>query len=135
MPLSITLLTVLNSKRLQGHGISPTDQERILASMQKRAESILAEAAKPFAKAEMDFETRIETGNPGDIICKTAERDGFDMIVITQSGLSELEEILGGSVVRTVLNRCKIPVLLVKHSKEQLAEQKRIRAEKGLLPG
>ena len=135
MPVSITLLTVLNIKRLQGHGISPTDQERILVSMRKRAESVLGEAVKPFAKAEMEFETRIETGNPGDVICKTAEKEGFDMILIAQSGLSEWEEILGGSVVRTVLHRCKIPVLLVKHSSEQLAEQKRIRAEKGLLPG
>ena len=135
MPLSITLLTVLNDKRLQGHGISPVDQERILASMKKRAESVLSDAARPFTKAEMEFETRIETGNPGDIICKTAEEEGFDLIIIAQSGLSEWEEILGGSVVRTVLNRCMIPVLLVKHSKEQLAEQRRIRAEKGLLPG
>jgi hypothetical protein len=54
------------------------------------------------------------------------------MVIIPQSGLSELEEILGGSVVRHVLNRCKAPVLLVKHSPEQMAAQKALRAKAGM---
>lgn len=56
------------------------------------------------------------------------------MVVIAQSGLSEWEEILGGSVVRTVLNRCQTPVLLVKHSEEYMKAQRKLRAEGELLP-
>ena len=56
------------------------------------------------------------------------------MVIIPQSGLSEWEEILGGSVVRTVLHRCQTPVLLVKHSKEQMESQRKLRAERELLP-
>jgi nucleotide-binding universal stress UspA family protein len=63
-----------------------------------------------------------------------AEEEGYDMIIIPQSGLSEWEEILGGSVVRTVLNHCLIPVLLVKHNKEQMETQRKLRAEDHLLP-
>jgi len=134
MPLSVTLLNVINTKRLEGHGISPADQERIKAAMRKRAQAVLKEAAEPFEKAEMEFETRIEEGPPGELICRIAEDEGFEMVIIPQSGLSEWEEILGGSVVRTVLNHCQVPVLLVKHSKEQLERQRRRRAESQLLP-
>lgn len=56
------------------------------------------------------------------------------MIIIPQSGLSEWEEILGGSVVRSVLNKCRVPVLLVKHTAEQMETQRRLRGEKELLP-
>lgn len=135
MPMSVTLMNVINAKRLESHGISPDDQGRIRAGMRKRAESVLAEAAKPFEKAEVEFETRQEEGSPGDVICRVAEREGYDMVIIPQSGLSEWEEILGGSVVRSVLNKCKVPVLLVKHSPEQLEAQRLKRAERDLLPG
>ncbi|MGD8561798.1 MAG: universal stress protein [Desulfarculaceae bacterium] len=134
MPLSITLLSVLNTKRLEGHGISPADQEKILSSMEKTAGEVLKSAAEPFETADVEYDTRIEKGNPGQIICKVAEEEGYEMVIIPQSGLSEWEEILGGSVVRTVLNRCQTPVLLVKHTPEQLEIQRKLRAEGALLP-
>ncbi|KMY68863.1 hypothetical protein AAU61_04580 [Desulfocarbo indianensis] len=135
MPISVTLLNVVNTKRLEGHGISPSDQERIKKSMHRRAEDVLKKAAEPFSKAEVDFETRVVEGAPGLTICGLAQDENFDMVIIAQSGLSEWEEILGGSVVRTVLNKCQIPVLLVKHSPDQLENQLKLRGERGLLPG
>jgi|Deesub1362A_J573_1020465.scaffolds.fasta_scaffold01117_11 nucleotide-binding universal stress UspA family protein len=134
MPLSVTLLHVVNTKRLVGHGISPDDQERIRKAMRRRAEEVLQRAAEPFAQAEVEYETRIEEGSPGEKICKIAAEEGYEMVIIPQSGLTEWEEILGGSVVRTVLNKCPIPVLLVKHSPEQLERQRKLRAERELLP-
>lgn len=134
MPLRSTLLNVINTKRLEGHGISPADQDRIRQGMRRRAETVLETAAEPFAKAQVEYETRIEEGAPGPLICRVAEEEGYDMVLIAQSGLSEWEEILGGSVVRTVLNRCQTPVLLVKHTKEQMEAQRKMRAEGGLLP-
>jgi len=134
MPMRVTLLTVLNNKRLQNRGISQSDQERIMEGMRKRAEEVLAAAAKPFVKAEVEHELRVEAGNPGPVICALAQDEGYDMVIIAQSGLSEWEEILGGSVVHTVLNKCQTPVLLVKHSPEQLEQQRRLRAEQELLP-
>ncbi len=49
--LAVTLLNVLNTKRLEQHGISPDDQQRIKDSMRKRAEKVLAAAAEPFHTA------------------------------------------------------------------------------------
>ncbi|MCB2188234.1 MAG: universal stress protein [Deltaproteobacteria bacterium] len=134
MPLKVTLLNVLNTKRLSGHGIGPSQQELILESMRRQAERVLAEAAKPFEKADIEHDTRIESGAPGQVICGVAENEGYDLLIIPQSGLSELEEILGGSVVRNVLNHCQVPILLVKHTSEQLEQQRKLRAEQELLP-
>jgi nucleotide-binding universal stress UspA family protein len=134
MPLRVTLLNVVNTRRLEGHGISPSDQDRIRKAMRRRAEEILAKAREPFASAGVDHDVRLEEGSPGDVICSIAEGEGYEMVIIPQSGLSELGEILGGSVVRTVLHKCQSPVLLVKHSPEQLEQQRKIRAEGELLP-
>ena len=132
MPLDVTLLHVVNTKRLESHGISPADQDRIRQAMLKRGEAVLASAAQPFSQAGVDFNARVEQGAPGNVICRIAESEGFEMVIIPQSGLSEWEEILGGSVVRTVLNQCSAPVLLIKHTPEQLETQKRLRAEQEL---
>ena len=127
LSLSVTLVNVLNTKRLQGRGISPADQERIVGAMRKRAEEVLEAAAEPFKKADAEYLTRVEEGDPGPLICRLAEEEQFEMVIIPQSGLSELEEILGGSVVRTVLNHCKVPVLVIKHTDEHLHK---VRAQK-----
>ena len=134
MPLKVTLLNVLNKKRLEGRGISLTDQETILAGMSRLAGEVLAKAGEPFQKAQIEFDTRIEQGSPGLAICRMAQDENYDMVIITQSGLSEWEEILGGSVVRVVLQKCAVPVLLVKHSPERLQALRDERAKDALLP-
>ena len=127
MPIRSTLINVINTKRIEQHGISPDDQERIKKTMRDRAEKVLESAAEPFAKGQVEYETRVEEGDPAKILCRVAEDEGYDMVIIAQSGLSELEEILGGSVVRTVLKRCKVPVLLVKHTEDQMEAQRKLR--------
>ena len=133
-PMNVTLLSVLNSRGLEIGGLTIIDKERIAVSQRRRAEEVLAEAAEPFRRADMEFETRIEIGAPGPTICKVAEQEGYDLVIIAQSGLSEWDEIVGGSVARYVLYKCKVPVLYIKHSKEQMDTQRRLRAEEGLLP-
>ena len=134
MPLQVTLLTVLNTTRLEQHGISPDDQGRIKKAMRKRADGVLAEAAEAFKKAEVDYETMVEEGSPAVVICRVAESGGYDMVILPQSGFSELEEILGGSVVHNVLWKCRTPVLLIKHTPEQLEAQRKKLAQSELLP-
>ena len=127
MPMRSTLINVINTKRLEHHGISPADQERIKKTMQERADKVLEHAAEPFATGQVEYETRVEEGDPAKVICRVAEDENYDMVIIAQSGLSEWEEILGGSVVRTVLNRCSVPVVLVKHTDDQIKAQRDLR--------
>jgi nucleotide-binding universal stress UspA family protein len=134
LPMNITLLSVLNSHGLEIGGLTIIDKERISAGQRRKAEEVLAEAAEPFRRADMEFETRIEIGSPGPTICKVAEQERYDLVIIAQSGLSEWDEFLGGSVARYVLNKCKVPVLFIKHTQEQMELQRRLRSEEGLLP-
>ncbi|MBI5521002.1 MAG: universal stress protein [Desulfarculus sp.] len=134
LPMNVTLLSVVNSRGLEIGGLTIIDKERISASQRRQTEEVLAEAAEPFRRADMEFETRIEFGSPGSTICKVAEQEGYDLVIIAQSGLSEWNEMLGGSVARYVLYKCKVPVLFLKHTQEQMDVQRRLRAEEGLLP-
>jgi nucleotide-binding universal stress UspA family protein len=134
MPMRVSLLHVLDTKRLRGHGMDPTDLERLLSSMREQAQEALKAAAEPFITADLDYEIRIEQGSPGPTICRVAEEEGFQMVIIAQSGLREWDGLLGGSVVRQVLHNCQVPVLLVKHSPEQLERHRKLHAEKGFMP-
>ena len=134
LPMNVTLLSVVNSRGLEIGGLTIIDKERISASQRRQVEEVLAEAAELFRRSDMEFETRIEIGSPGPTICKVAEQEGYDLVIIAQSGLSEWDEILGGSVARYVLYKCKVPVLFIQHTKEQMELQRKLRAEQGLLP-
>ncbi|MFZ8822770.1 MAG: universal stress protein [Desulfurococcales archaeon] len=47
-------------------------------------------------------------------IVKAAEENKADLIVVGSSGLSTLRRLILGSVSRKVINKSKIPVLVVK---------------------
>lgn len=117
-PLKVTLLHVLNEKNLQGRGIGEDLKSMVIDNMRNRAIEILEDAAGQMKQADLEVELRIETGHPGSTICRIASDEGFDMVFITESGFSELGELLQGSVVSYVSHRCRIPVLMLKHGRE-----------------
>lgn len=118
MPLSVVLLNVVNTKDLDGHGLDPGYKESIVETKRRWSEQALAQAAETFKKAGIDYEKRIMVGNPAALICQTAQGEGFDMVVIAESGMTEFRDWYMGSVTNYVLYRCKVPVLLVKHRRE-----------------
>ena len=52
--------------------------------------------------------------HPGDEICKIANNEGCDLIVMGSRGLSDIEGLFLGSVTHRVLARCDIPVMVVR---------------------
>ncbi|RYL94240.1 universal stress protein [Sporolactobacillus sp. THM7-4] len=70
------------------------------------AEDVLKQLSNP-------THTFVKEGQPVRIILKTAEENGYDLIVIGSRGLSGVKEFLG-SVSHGVVQRSKIPVLIVK---------------------
>ncbi len=118
VPLSVTLLTVINEKTLDDRGIGRDLREKIHAQLRERCVEVLEEAAEPLRKDGVPVELRLETGLPGPTICRIAKQEGFDMVFITESGYSELGELLQGSVVSYVSHRCRVPVLLLKHGRD-----------------
>jgi len=119
MPMQVVLLNVIDTRELDGHGLDPGYKESILATKRKMSEKALAEAADLFKRAGIEYERRITQGHPASLICQTAHQEGFDMLIIAESGFSEFRDWFMGSVTNYVLYRCKVPVLLVKHPRRE----------------
>jgi nucleotide-binding universal stress UspA family protein len=53
-------------------------------------------------------------GNPAEVICKIAEEEGYDLIVIGSRGLSGIESFFLGGVSDKVSHHAVCPVLIVR---------------------
>jgi nucleotide-binding universal stress UspA family protein len=66
------------------------------------------------AKFGMKVETILEEGDPPKVILDTAKKFNANIIVIGSRGLSQIKELLLGSVSHSVTKDADIPVLVVK---------------------
>jgi nucleotide-binding universal stress UspA family protein len=55
-----------------------------------------------------------KTGHVAEVIARTAEEGGFDLIMMGSHGHTELGNLVMGSVATRVLAACKTPVLLIR---------------------
>jgi len=83
-----------------------------MVEISEKGKQILAEARAQLR--DVHFEERLELGNPAVVICKAANEESCDLIVLGSRGMGNLEEMLLGSVSHQVLHKCPCPVLLVK---------------------
>jgi len=60
------------------------------------------------------LKTKISKGRPSDVIVSLAEEEGYDLIVLGNTGLGGAYKRMMGSVASEVVNSTKKPVLLVK---------------------
>jgi nucleotide-binding universal stress UspA family protein len=60
------------------------------------------------------LKTKISKGRPSDVIVSLAEEEGYDLIVLGNTGLGGAYRRMMGSVASEVVNSTKKPVLLVK---------------------
>jgi len=60
------------------------------------------------------LETKILRGRPSEVIASLAEGEGYDLIVLGNTGLGGAYKRMMGSVASEVVNSTKKPVLLVK---------------------
>jgi len=78
------------------------------------AESIIREATKMATKNGIVFKPKIETGDPGEKIAKTANTGNFDLVVIGSRGRGSTKEMFLGSTSNHVLHKANAPVVVVK---------------------
>ncbi|KAL8188820.1 hypothetical protein R6Q57_029575 [Mikania cordata] len=94
----------------------------IMATMDKYrnevAEAVI-QKAKKLCKDLQDVkvETRVETGDPRDVICDVAEKMGVDMVVMGSHGYGLIKRAFLGSVSNHVAQKSNCPVLIVKRPK------------------
>ncbi|XP_050273835.1 universal stress protein PHOS32-like isoform X1 [Quercus robur] len=94
----------------------------IMAAVDKYSNDLaecVVEKAKKMCKDlhDVKVETRIEHGDPRDVICQMTEKLGADMLVMGSHGYGLVKRALLGSVSNHCAQNVKCPVLIVKMPK------------------
>ena len=88
-------------------------KEMYLADGRERAERYLAAMQKVAAEERVPFSPLVEVSDrPYEVIAKTAESKGCDLILMASHGRGGVQGLLLGSVAQKVLSHSKIPVLV-----------------------
>lgn len=80
----------------------------------KKAEAMLDTTKKYCEKQEIQFTSKVLSGNPSFEITKFAQTQNMDMIIIGSKGLGGIKGKVLGSVVNSVVHESNISVLVVK---------------------
>jgi nucleotide-binding universal stress UspA family protein len=92
-------------------GLPDVELERKILSA---GQSLLKKAQDTCSMSQVESRTRIETGQPRDVICHVAEQENPDILVIGSRGLGSVERLMLGSVSDYVLHHCQAPTLIVR---------------------
>jgi nucleotide-binding universal stress UspA family protein len=123
-PCKVTLLSVVEepvysafwSDGLIAPEVLMPPPEELREELDKRAEEMLAESAKPLRDAGLTVTPMIRFGNSAAEILQEAEDGGYDMIVMGSHGRGALGGFLLGSVSNRVTHHANCPVLIVRQA-------------------
>jgi len=97
--------------------VGDEDRERfrkLEAMHREEKKKVLGDALEFFETKNIKATSRFEEGNPAEVICKIADNEKFDLIVIGSRGLKGLQKLLLGSISNAVVQQANASVLLVK---------------------
>ncbi|HKK02194.1 MAG TPA: universal stress protein [Desulfuromonadales bacterium] len=109
----LTLLHVVNLDRLAYRMIPDFQVEMVRDHARRSGEELLAAHLKRLVDAGIVAEERLEFGSPREVICRIANEEGFELLVIGRRGIGEIRDVLFGSVANHVLHHVRSPVLLI----------------------
>jgi len=96
------------------YGMAPVSSVNFEEDAKQNAATAMAPLLDELSQAGVKASSLIETGMASVRICETAEREGFDLIVIATHGLTGLAHLLMGSTAERVVRHAKCAVLSVK---------------------
>jgi len=106
-------LEVLNVQRLKDVTIvEPISWEAPV--LKERAEKVFSMAREALEGKNINVTYKMLQGDPADEICRYADYDKFDLIIIGAHGLSGVKRFMLGSVATKVSYHSMVPVLIVK---------------------
>ena len=80
----------------------------------KDGKKVLSQAEKSVAASKVPISTMSVSGDAADMICEVAEREGVDLIVVGNKGMTGAKRFLLGSVPNQVSHHSPCNVLIVK---------------------
>lgn len=106
----VTILYVIDHNEAQSEDIHRGASPEYEMARQQKVQPIidLLDQEKIFHKTEMIY------GIPSHVISEYANDRNFDILVMGKRGLNPMQEMVLGSVSRSVLNKVEAPVLIVK---------------------
>jgi nucleotide-binding universal stress UspA family protein len=111
--VTLTLLHIINTHKLAYRMIPDFQIEMIQERAEEAGNLLLKEAHERLVMAGISTISRLETGDPRELICHIANEEPFDLLIIGRHGMGEIRDVLFGDVANHVLHKTKIPVLLV----------------------
>ncbi|MDH3997403.1 MAG: universal stress protein [Desulfuromonadales bacterium] len=112
-PQRLTLLHVVDIDRLDYRMIPDFQLEMVRENASKSGQMVLDEKVQILEAAGFSVEARLELGSPRQTICKVANEEAFQMLVIgRRESTGEIRDVLFGSVANYVLHNVACPVLL-----------------------
>ncbi|TMK22965.1 MAG: universal stress protein [Actinobacteria bacterium] len=80
----------------------------------KAGKKVLQQVEKSLAVSKVPLSTMSVSGDPADMICEVAEKEGVDLIVVGNKGMTGAKRFLLGSVPNQVSHHSPCNVLIVK---------------------
>ncbi|WLR51683.1 universal stress protein [Bacillus tianshenii] len=96
---------------------SPTNaviQKNIIKELKENTEKKMAEVKEEIKGLSNAVHTKVLEGAPGKALCKYADDNDIQLIVMGSRGLGNIKEIFLGSVSHNVLKYAHCPVLIMK---------------------
>jgi len=109
----LTLLHAVDVDRLSYRMIPDFQMEMIRENAGKAGQQVLDAKVKLLTDAGFTVEKRLEFGPPRQVICRVANEEKFQLLVIgRRESTGEIRDVLFGSVANYVLHNVACPVLL-----------------------
>ena len=96
-----------------GTDITP-EAPLFLEEIQEAAQMIIDRAAGKFEAKGVPFTTRIDMGDPAEVICAEAEKRHVNLIILGTRGKTGISRFLMGSVSSRVVSHAPCSVLIVR---------------------
>ncbi len=112
-PQELTLLHVVDVDKLTYRMIPDFQLDMIKENAGKAGQHVLDSKTVMLEQAGFVVDARLEFGPPRQTICKVANEEGFQLMVIgRRESTGEIRDVLFGSVANYVLHNVACPVLL-----------------------
>jgi nucleotide-binding universal stress UspA family protein len=112
-PAELTLLHVVDIDKLAYRMIPDFQISMIRDSAGKAARKVLDGCEEKLRQAGFEVDARLEFGPPRQTICRIANEERFEMVVIgRRQSTGEIRDVLFGSVANYVLHNVACPVML-----------------------
>ena len=112
-PKELTLVHVVDVDKLAYRMIPDFQVEMIRERATEAGQILLNKVAEQFSAAGVEAVARIELGSPREMICRVANDEEFDLVIIGRRGMGEVRDVLFGSVANHVMHKVTCPVLLI----------------------